>query len=164
MLFIVWVYFEPLNSHKETRQTDSNRERERERENFSPSSPVDLRSKIWLWLLTSGISYILLHCKMVPLLRPVLSFLQIQNKDNDDLVFLVPPRLWRLRKCFAAAELIATQSKESIPVVNCKRTSAEERAGWVVQRFSRSWWITKWFFVVLVPSELIALNQRGQNP
>ena len=38
---------------------------------------------------------------------------------------LVPPRLWRRRKCFTAAELIATQSKGSSPVMYSTRIGGE---------------------------------------
>ena len=52
--------------------------------------------------------------------------LQIQHKDAGDIVLLAPPSLWRWWKCFAVAELIATQSKGACPVVNGKGTRAEE--------------------------------------
>ena len=76
-------------------------------------------------ILTLNIRNYSLRYKTVLLSPPALAFLQIQNKDNDDIVLLAPPRPWRRRKCFAVAAAIIICSKGSMPVVNGKRTSGE---------------------------------------
>ena len=52
-------------------------------------------------------------------------FLQIQNKNNDDIVLLAPPRPWQRRKCFAAEVATAVCLNGPRPVVNGKRTNGE---------------------------------------
>ena len=44
-----------------------------------------------------------LHCQTVSLVPPDLAFVQIKNKENEEIVLLSSPRPWRRRKCFAAA-------------------------------------------------------------
>ena len=63
--------------------------------------------------------------KTVLLSLPDLAFLQIQNKDNDDNVVLVPPRPWRQQRCSTAATLIAIALNGSMPVVYGTRISGE---------------------------------------
>ena len=58
-------------------------------------------------------------------LHPALPFLQIQNKDNGNIVLLAPPRPWRRRRRFTAALLTAIKSNRSSPV-NDKRIRGEE--------------------------------------
>ena len=50
---------------------------------------------------------------MVLLLHPTVAFLQIQNKDNENIVLLAPPCPWRQRKAFAAATAIIICSNGS---------------------------------------------------
>ena len=59
------------------------------------------------------------------LLPPGLAFLQIQNKDNDDIVVLAPPRPWRQRRCSAAATLISIALNGSRPIVYGTRIGGE---------------------------------------
>ena len=75
--------------------------------------------------MTLNIRNYSLRYKTVLLSPPALAFLQIHNKDNDDVALLAPPRPWRRRKCFAVVAAIIICSKGSRPVVNDKRTSGE---------------------------------------
>ena len=65
---------------------------------------------------------------MVLFLHPALKFLQIQNKDNDDIVLLAPPRPWLRRKCSAAAAVAAICSNGPLLLMNGKGISGEGAA------------------------------------
>ena len=60
---------------------------------------------------------------MISLLHPALSFLQIQNKVNDNIVLLAPPCPWQHRKCVVAAVATATWFELVKARGNSKRTS-----------------------------------------
>ena len=76
-------------------------------------------------MLTLNIRNYSLRYKTVLLSPPGLAFLQIQNKDNDDIVVLAPPRPLRQRRCFAAATFIAIALNGSRPVVYGTRIGGE---------------------------------------
>ena len=63
---------------------------------------------------------------MVTRLHPALPFLQIQNKDNDNIVLLAPPRPWRRQRRFTAAVFTAIESNKSRTGLNGKRISGED--------------------------------------
>ena len=96
---------------------------------FEPSEPAKKGDFALFHPVTQGQNFdsdsqypdYLLHCKTNFLLHPGLSFLQIQNKDNDNVTLLAPSRPWQRRKCFAAAALIDIALDGSRPVLNGAR-------------------------------------------